>query len=237
MPNSLVRLSLAALMAIAATACAGRREPAPVESPDSETSGRLGGAARTTSNAARTAADTTREGFGDAATAPLEDLNLKRDEVPAPLRRVGYVYEAQPMLTCEQIWFQIQDLNAALGVDYDEEEERRARGERAGEAAGDFLIDSIRGVTTDVIPLRGVVREATGAAAHQRRVARAFTKGHARRAYLKGLGAAQGCAPPAAPTVLHGPGDDPVIEIRDVETAEPARWGEGVKRDLPPAQR
>jgi hypothetical protein len=219
MPITLRRAAVAGFCLVIAAGCAGRRESAPIEN-----------VGESTGQAARTAAETTREGFGGAATAPLEDLNIRREEVPAPLKRVGYVYEAAPLPSCERIWFEIQDLNTVLGVDYDEEEEKRGRGERAGEAAGDFLIDTIRGVTTDVIPLRGVVREATGAAAHQRRVARAYTKGHARRAYLKGLGAAQGCAAPAAPSVLHAPEEEPAIEIRDINETDSARWGEGVTR-------
>jgi hypothetical protein len=52
---------------------------------------------------------------------------------------------------------------------------------------------------SDFIPFRSLVREATGASAHERRLRAAFQAGVARRSYLKGVGAQLGCAPPAAP--------------------------------------
>jgi hypothetical protein len=50
-----------------------------------------------------------------------------------------------------------------------------------------------------MIPLRGWVRKLTGAERHDRLVQSAITSGNVRRAYLKGLGEARGCNPPATP--------------------------------------
>ncbi|HEX5775342.1 MAG TPA: hypothetical protein VFX95_01555, partial [Caulobacteraceae bacterium] len=51
----------------------------------------------------------------------------------------------------------------------------------------------------DVIPFRGWVRKLTGAERHDRLVGQAIHAGQVRRAYLKGLGEARGCNPPATP--------------------------------------
>ena len=57
---------------------------------------------------------------------------------------------------------------------------------------------------SDFIPFRSLVREATGASEHERKLRSAFQGGVARRAYLKGVGAQLGCAPPAAPDPTAG---------------------------------
>ena len=67
---------------------------------------------------------------------------------------------------------------------------------------------------SDFIPFRSIVREATGASAHERKLRAAFERGVARRAYLKGVGAQLGCAPPAAPEPNAGVPPPPRIEYR-----------------------
>jgi hypothetical protein len=59
-------------------------------------------------------------------------------------------------------------------------------------AAADFA--------SDAIPFRGWVRKLSGAEKHERLVRDAITAGAVRRAYLKGLGEAKGCMPPATPS-------------------------------------
>ena len=60
-----------------------------------------------------------------------------------------------------------------------------------------------------------MVREATGASEHERQLRAAYERGVARRAYLKGVGAQMGCAPPASPEPGAGiPPPGPKIEYR-----------------------
>ncbi len=178
------------------------------------------------SEGAGVAARTTREGIGDAAQAPLEDLNIRREDIPEELEDIRYVYTGDPALTCDAIQAEIRTLDPILGVDYDEEAEQRSLGERGGEAVGDLALDAVRSATTGFIPFRGVVREATGAARHARRVARAYQSGLARRAFLNGYGAAMGCPGDASPTTLTPPPEEEVvIERRDVRDAgDNRRW-------------
>lgn len=197
--------------------------------PGAQAPGRV---ADTAGSAARVAERTVVEGAPAAVEAPLEDLNLVRKPIPAALAAVDYVYAAEPELTCAQIAREVRALSAVLGRDYDaDEEEGRSLGEKGGEAAGDYVIDTVRGAATGWIPYRGLVREASGAARRDRKVARAFTAGHARRAYLKGVGLGMGCPPPGAPlrtTAPLGDEDRETIEMRGRTERRDTSWGGAV---------
>jgi hypothetical protein len=214
------RFVLIAFAALALPACASRggggSEPAPdsAAAGSEEAVGTLGRVGRNTGQAVSGARRTAAEGIPDAAGAPLEDLNITRDEIPESLAAVTYVYTAYPPPDCSEIAAELAALGVDLGRDYDDDaEEAKSLGQKAGDAAGDLIVDTIRGVTTDVIPFRSIVREASGAAAFERRRARAFASGYARRAYLKGLALGQGCEPPAAPLVITPP--PPEEEVAD----------------------
>jgi hypothetical protein len=227
-----VKLARWAAIALAAAALAScqSRNPAPIAEPAASVEdepGRLERVGTGASEAVSAARETTREGLPAAATAPLEDLNITREEIPPNIAGISYVYTAYPPPDCVDIALEIARLDTELGRDYDiEAEEDRTLGRRGGEAAGDLVVDTIRGVTTDVIPFRSIVREASGAAALERRRARAFAAGYARRAYLKGLALGQGCEPPAAPLVITPPAEESNVEVRDTRDA-PANenWG------------
>lgn len=147
-----------------------------------------------------TASSRTSAGFGDAAMAPLNDLNVRRDEVPALLAAIKSAYEPIPDVSCTSIGKMVSDLTAILGQDTDAPPlPERSLGERAGEGAADMTLGAVSSTMTDFIPFRSLVREATGASAHERRLRAAYERGVTRRAYLKGVGAQLGCAPPAAP--------------------------------------
>ncbi|MDZ4318955.1 MAG: hypothetical protein U1A07_08985, partial [Phenylobacterium sp.] len=69
---------------------------------------------------------------------------------------------------------------------------------------------AVAGFTQDVIPFRGWVRKLSGAEQHDNLVRDAIIAGGVRRAYLKGLGEARGCNPPATPN--HGREKPEVIQ-------------------------
>lgn len=71
--------------------------------------------------------------------------------------------------------------------------------QRASDAAAEAALDAIRDAATDFIPGRDWIRRLSGAEQHSRHVQSAIEAGRLRRAYLKGLGMRQNCAPPAAP--------------------------------------
>lgn len=136
---------------------------------------------------------TTSERAEGVVTQPFEDLNIKQDEIPAKLIAIeADPYAAEGMESCEKIAGEITALDAVLGADVD------ASG-ASGRKTADTMIDLGGGVISSLIPFRGVVREVTGANAAKRRYQQAVYAGVTRRSFLKGLGKAKGCEPPAAP--------------------------------------
>ena len=110
-------------------------------------------------------------------------------------------YSLPSPLTCREIAAQVRPLDEALGPDLDaapslDDPSLIERGEEAARGAG---VAVVRGAAQSVVPMRGWVRRLTGAETHDRLVLQAITAGAVRRGYLKGLGKARNCLPPAAP--------------------------------------
>ena len=148
------------------------------------------------------AVNRTNEGFEDAALAPLSDLNLRKAEIPQRLKDLPSPYAPIPSNGCEGIREEVNALTAILGHDVDytpPEGEEDDLHEAAGEEAANLTLGTVESATTGFIPFRGLVRRATGASAHEKRLRAAYQKGQQRRAYLKGVGKQKGCIPPASP--------------------------------------
>lgn len=150
-----------------------------------------------------TTSEAKQDSFQGAATAPLRDVNLLRTKIPAVLlAAVADPYAPPPgnaklgrKQACVQITALLAPLDDALGPDLDRpktENSMRTKGEHAAFGA---MADA----ASDTIPFHGFVRKLTGAERHDRLVQEAINAGSTRRAYLKGLGEARGCNPPAAP--------------------------------------
>ncbi len=143
-----------------------------------------------------------RDGLGDAVSAPLEDFNIKRHEIPPVLLRAEVnAYDLARMKSCEAVAAEVGSLDDALGPDLDEPppppgtpEQQRA------DLAAKTTLDVVRDGAHSVVPFRGWVRRLTGAERHSKAVQEAIRAGSERRAYLKGIGMRMDCAPPAAPS-------------------------------------
>lgn len=139
---------------------------------------------------------------GSVAAAPLKDLGLVRPEAPRQLSDITYPYD-QARLTngCPQISYEIGALDALLGQEF--YSAPTGTGERAGQA----VLGAAEGAASGFIPFRGVVRTVTGANRAQANVERAIEMGVLRRAFLRGVGVAQGCMGmlPDAPGVRQDP--------------------------------
>ncbi len=160
--------------------------------------------------------------FADAATTPLSDLNLVRTEIPPILAAAQAGPYAVPLkASCEVFAANVQALDEALGPDLDAPVVTSDAGlaERGADAVGHAAVDALRSAAEGVIPFRGWVRKLTGAERYAREVAAAIAAGTVRRAFLKGLGQAQGCSAPAAP---RRPSHDP-IKPAATESAAPRR--------------
>lgn len=148
----------------------------------------------------QTSSQATRESFEGAMSAPLRDVNVMRTKIPSILLEAqADPYKRPNPATCAQLIALVTPLNQALGADLDEEamdeDDLMAQGRSTA-------LGAVASFTQDVIPFRGWVRKLSGAEQHDRLVRDAIIAGGVRRAYLKGLGEARGCNPPATPN--HG---------------------------------
>lgn len=132
----------------------------------------------------------------EVAKTPLRDLNIDAHDIPEVL----LIAERNPyalagLNTCNAIVTQIAKLDGVLGADYDIAEDQ-AQGDGNERLSKGRIGQSVVG---SILPFRGIVREVTGAASNDRALRNAYTAGIGRRAFLKGLGLARGCAYPARP--------------------------------------
>jgi hypothetical protein len=146
----------------------------------------------------------TNNSWGDAFTAPLEDLNLRRENIPAILESaITKPYDLTGLDHCDAISAEVTQLDALLGRDFDEPpppKDTSTMTEKGSRMANKAAVGSVRNATRSLIPFRGLVRQMTGAEKHQKEVDTAIQAGKVRRAYLKGVGMNKNCAPPAAPS-------------------------------------
>ncbi|WLT31447.1 hypothetical protein [Geothrix sp. PMB-07] len=137
-----------------------------------------------------------------AATAPFNDLNLVHDKIPPVLLEAQKApYGAPKDATCAGLKAEIDQLDAALGPDLDApgHPERRNLLEKGWTEAEGAAVGAVRSAAESLIPYRSWVRKLSGAERFSRQVTAAIGAGIVRRAYLKGLGQAQGCGAAATP--------------------------------------
>lgn len=123
---------------------------------------------------------------GEAVVQPLKDLSLVRERPPDVLLRAAAAPYA-PAPSCEAMAAEIAELDAALGPDVDV----KPTDGGGADMAADLVGGAVRGALG--LPFRGVVRKISGAEKRDRDMARAILAGVVRRAYLKGVRAAQAC--------------------------------------------
>lgn len=144
-----------------------------------------------------------KPGLGDALTAPLDDFNLRRVEIPPVLARAAAnPYDLNGLDRCEAIAAEIGRLDEVLGRDLDEAPppDTRSRFRKTAGAAHDAAVEETSSRISHFIPFRSWVRRLSGAERHQQRVQAAIRAGGVRRGFLKGTGMRMNCAPPAAPS-------------------------------------
>ncbi|MBO9708127.1 MAG: hypothetical protein J7521_07940 [Caulobacter sp.] len=192
------RLPLLAALVPLLAACASTSEPSPQK--------------------VQTTADANKDGLDGAMTAPLRDMNLLRTKIPPVLLEAMADPYARPpgkKITCDTLIALVAPLDLALGEDLDrlppqENEDLMDRGRRMASSAA---LGAMASAAQDLIPMRGWVRKLSGAEKHDKLVQGAMASGAIRRAYLKGLGEARGCNPPATPQHLAKPAK-PIVEKR-----------------------
>jgi len=186
-----------------------------------------------------TAKGAAREGvqIQKAIEAPLSDLNLVQEKIPAVLvAAIKAPYALPSQRDCAALVDEVRALDGALGADLDTPPSVANPGllERGGNLVSGAANDALRGAAESVIPFRGWIRKLSGAERHDKFVQAAITAGAVRRGYLKGLGETRGCPPPATPShILTG---TPVIE-QELRPRYPTRLpAPGKHGENPPAE-
>jgi len=145
-----------------------------------------------------TTSEANRESLKGAAEAPLRDVNVLRTKVPVVLlyAMADPYGRPPPGWKCKDLIAMVEPLDDALGDDLDAPSQQPGMKEKGRSS----VMGLAAGAASDMIPFRSWVRRLTGAERHDQLVQDAITAGAVRRAYLKGLGEAKGCNPPATPS-------------------------------------
>lgn len=150
----------------------------------------------------KSTSEANRDGIAGAMQAPLRDVNIVRTKIPRVLlEAMDDPYRRPAQADCRALIALVTPLDTALGEDLDRNPASDGEDlmDRSRKAAGQAALGALASTAQDMIPMRGWVRKLTGAERHDRLVQSAITSGNVRRAYLKGLGEARGCNPPATP--------------------------------------
>lgn len=150
----------------------------------------------------------------EAATGPLQDLNLRRQEIPAILvTAAANPYASIKKSKCADIKTELAALDALLGPDMqpkhitlvaskgglvenitswsdtempDSDELTMSLAASAQNLAHDTVMSTISS-KTNILPFRSIIRKISGANTHAKKLADAYQAGKLRRAYLKGV--------------------------------------------------
>jgi hypothetical protein len=138
----------------------------------------------------------------DAATSPLNDINLIREAIPPVLNSARDMPYGMPAdLDCASTALEVQELDKALGPDLDSKAASEASNVNAManlaqhgiDTVKDTAVGSIAAVTHNAVPFRDWVRKLTGADAYANRVTASIYAGTVRRAFIKGIRVAKEC--------------------------------------------
>lgn len=137
-----------------------------------------------------------RDATFSAALSPLEDIGLRKRDIPELLEQLAqnpYFPPAKPY-KCDAIKQEMADLDTLLGDDDKKEEVALSANAQYAMAGAEMVQDAVVNLVksqVNVIPFRSIVRRITGANKHEKHVAQAVQGGNLRRAYLRGLAQAE----------------------------------------------
>jgi hypothetical protein len=123
-------------------------------------------------------ASRTASRMGTAATAPLNDLGIRKAEVPAVLEKAQENPYLMPAAAKHEESFM----------------------DKASDVAEDQAVGAMQRTAEGLIPFRSWIRKLSGAERQSKHVSACVTAGSVRRAFLKGLAVSQHCTLPEIPT-------------------------------------
>jgi hypothetical protein len=177
----------------------------------------------------QTTSQAERASVTGAATAPLRDLNVLRTKIPEVLLQAmaDPYYRPPQQLTCGDIMGMVETLNIALGPDLDTPVIKQGMSQKVMPTT----LGAVAGAAAGAVPFHSWIRKLSGAERHDDYVQKAITAGGIRRGYLKGMGEAKGCPPPATPShVLTG--REAVVD-QDLKPRYPTKLPEDGAADRP----
>jgi hypothetical protein len=124
--------------------------------------------------------------LGEAVLTPLNDINLRKSEIPFLLDSMENPYLMPNDSSCYALMVEIDKLTQLLGADVDDPD-------TANGSTRQVALNAVSSTVGGLIPFRSLIRTATGASRHEKEVERSYRKGVARRGYLKGVAAAKKC--------------------------------------------
>jgi hypothetical protein len=136
-----------------------------------------------------------RPTVGSAIATPVQDLNLKKTDLPDILVKAqANPYDTTSVGDCAAIAAEVASLDQALGADTDAPPPVNDE-DGKGTSAATVLSVGVQAL----IPYRGVIRQISGANASDKALAAAIQTGFARRGFLKGRAIEMNCAAGASP--------------------------------------
>ncbi len=124
----------------------------------------------------------------EIASQPARDVGAAKTTIPVPIQQAAAApYSLKGLKSCAQLSRAIFELDDVLGPDYDGAvvtHENKVG--KLAEAGGKTIINTI-------IPFRSLVREISGAAPAERRLAADIRAAFARRGFLRGVATARRC--------------------------------------------
>ncbi len=152
-----------------------------------------------------------------AAMSPLEDLGIRKRDIPELLAQLkDNPYSPPSEMKCEVVKDEMAKLDVLLGVDIDSPKAALTDTEEAIEFGNNIATDAVVGYVkgmVSIIPMRSIVRRVTGARKHEKAVQQARQAGSLRRAYLRGLADAKfGTECPLGRTVVASANEAAIVE-------------------------
>lgn len=159
-----------------------------------------------------TTSEANRESIKGAAESPLRDVNVLRTKIPEVLlyAMADPYSRPPPGWKCADLIAMVEPLDDALGDDLDVPPEQQGMREKGRGS----VLGLAASAASDAIPFRSWVRKLSGAERHDDLVQKAIIAGAVRRSYLKGLGEARGCNPPATPSHIKAGSEIPSQKVR-----------------------
>lgn len=166
--------------------------------------------------------------FTYAASSPLRDVNLIREPIPGQLTALNQPYGYSNRNGCQAWAEEIDQLQSAIDANGGRRVGFRRDNDTAVGRTGNLRDVGVKSATSRLIPFRGVVRQVSGAAKHEKVAINASEQARYRIGYLVGLGRAYRCpgfgriTPPTLETTVQTQRITTYPTSRPVQTYRPA---------------